>query len=507
MLCELTANCCRICLGKAKKLRSLYKPVDEEDEPPYEMLLKVTGIEVEQEDKHTMLPKTICKNCEMSLSMAFEFREKALQSHEILMSYVGEIKKPHQQDEEVEKNETLPQTSEPQKEVVIIKNEEAARTLASPRNCEEEASTYVENVVIEHSTDARNSGDNLERRNEEEMEAKENNKEEPRTENLEYEENDFNQEEFCSNSENEGDNDHNYDDEEMEITSIISEHEIDVIQQSIEDEVLQNQELGHNTPKKKRKCSKLKESKTTIEIVKDNSLCEENEVQPKLARKGKENESCGDREKVESIEIDLKVDGVDELHVKPLNSRRRGKPREDGSHAYICDICGNVFSKRGRMMEHRQRHDKRPKYSCELCDKKFHMRELLRKHMFSHSGGKPHKCEYCSRTFYYESVKKAHEAVHQGLKPYICDVCGKAFSYGHSLKKHKLIHAEVKLYRCEYCNKDFRLQHHMKQHELTKAHRREVQLAGGTIDYQETLTPNEEEEVFTIMVEEEVTDE
>lgn len=32
---------------------------------------------------------------------------------------------------------------------------------------------------------------------------------------------------------------------------------------------------------------------------------------------------------------------------------------------YICDICGNVYDKRSRMMEHRQRHDKELKYICE----------------------------------------------------------------------------------------------------------------------------------------------
>ncbi|XP_061386514.1 zinc finger protein 155 [Musca vetustissima] len=484
MLNELTANCCRICLGKAKKLRSLYKPVDEGDEPPNEMLLKVTGIAVEEEDKHTMLPKTICKNCEMSLSMAFEFREKALQSHELLMSYVGELKGP----EEAELVAEF--AGETHREDLVIKTEEAAAIEnGGPQNC------YEENLTREQNIEGNQTENNQGIMTEENVIS---NRDETPMEQLVYNNEDPNQEEeFDSHNEHQDDDDHHLY-EQMETISNTSEHEIEELQRNIENEEQLHQQLAANV-RKKRSISLAEE--TVIELVDDDG---QNVAKQKHTKKGKENEMCqDDRENIDSIEIAVK-DECDS-DVKPLEQRRRRKPREEAQHAFICDICGNVFSKRGRMMEHRQRHDKNPKYACELCDKKFHMRELLRKHMFSHSGGKPYKCEYCSRTFYYESVKKAHEAVHQGLKPYICDVCGKAFSYGHSLKKHKLIHAEVKLYRCEYCNKDFRLQHHMKQHEQTKAHRREVQLAGGTVeDLQDTMVTEEEDEehVFTIMVEE-----
>lgn len=45
---EIVANSCRICLTQTKKLRSLYKPIDEGDEPPNEMLQLITGIQVEK---------------------------------------------------------------------------------------------------------------------------------------------------------------------------------------------------------------------------------------------------------------------------------------------------------------------------------------------------------------------------------------------------------------------------------------------------------------------------
>ncbi|XP_030373736.1 zinc finger protein 728 [Scaptodrosophila lebanonensis] len=171
-----------------------------------------------------------------------------------------------------------------------------------------------------------------------------------------------------------------------------------------------------------------------------------------------------------------------QLALKP--QLRRGRPRTgfsavgvDGEKGgYICDVCGNFYEKRGRMMEHRRRHDAVCQYQCELCHAKFQVREQLRKHMYSHTGSKPYKCSFCSRQFFYVSVLKAHENVHRGVKPYVCKVCDKAFAYAHSLTKHELIHTDIKLYHCEYCNKDFRLLHHMRQHEETKCHQNAVML-------------------------------
>ncbi|EDW97876.1 zinc finger and SCAN domain-containing protein 12 [Drosophila yakuba] len=158
-----------------------------------------------------------------------------------------------------------------------------------------------------------------------------------------------------------------------------------------------------------------------------------------------------------------------------LNSLTTSDGTEKGG--YICDVCGNFYEKRGRMMEHRRRHDAICQYACELCDAKFQVREQLRKHMYSHTGSKPYKCSFCSRQFFYESVLKSHENVHRGIKPYVCKVCDKAFAYAHSLTKHELIHTDIKLYRCDYCHKDFRLLHHMRQHEETKLHQNAVMLA------------------------------
>ncbi|EDV93817.1 GH19537 [Drosophila grimshawi] len=180
-----------------------------------------------------------------------------------------------------------------------------------------------------------------------------------------------------------------------------------------------------------------------------------------------------------------------------LNSLRTSDGTEKGG--YVCDVCGNFYEKRGRMMEHRRRHDAICQYQCELCDAKFQVREQLRKHMYSHTGSKPYKCSYCSRQFFYESVLKSHENVHRGIKPYVCKVCDKPFAYAHSLTKHQLIHSDIKLYRCDYCQKDFRLLHHMRQHEETKCHQNAVMLA-------ETLKYDREEQDNDLLAVDELKD-
>jgi len=46
-----------------------------------------------------------------------------------------------------------------------------------------------------------------------------------------------------------------------------------------------------------------------------------------------------------------------------LNSLRTSNGTEKGG--YVCDVCGNFYEKRGRMMEHRRRHDTVCQYQCE----------------------------------------------------------------------------------------------------------------------------------------------
>uniref|UniRef100_A0A1A9ZTE5 ZAD domain-containing protein n=1 Tax=Glossina pallidipes TaxID=7398 RepID=A0A1A9ZTE5_GLOPL len=77
---EIVTYSCRVCLTKSKQLCSLDKSSDENEEAPNEMLEKIPGVCLEQIHQNPILPKNICKNCEFSLTMAFQFRVKALKT-------------------------------------------------------------------------------------------------------------------------------------------------------------------------------------------------------------------------------------------------------------------------------------------------------------------------------------------------------------------------------------------------------------------------------------------
>ncbi|KAM7360567.1 zinc-finger protein [Cochliomyia hominivorax] len=451
---EIVANSCRICLTQTKKLRSLYKPIDEGDEPPNEMLQLITGIAVEKLEEHETLPKNICKNCELSLNMAFEFRENALKTQEIIVEYLKALYQNNESDANngQDENESInSSTSKYKSEYEDIMNLE-------PIDC---VDALDDDIQDEHNkTSEENDEEYNEHANVEENELMD--QDEPTF---------YKQQEHLEILKDDNgiiDENENYSDDQQDEQS--EQQNIEDINESINNE-------GNIV------------CKDQIEIIatENGDYSDDENTSTKRSINTKTN-----RKKLSKIYLKPNTD-LENLNdtnkMKLIPRRGRTSTNVSNQPGHICDICGNVFAKLGRMMEHRQRHNKELKYCCEICEQKFLTRELLRKHMFSHSGGKPLKCKYCSRTFYYESVRKAHEAVHQGHKPYVCDVCNKAFSYAHALKKHKLIHDEIKLYRCDYCKKDFRLLHHMKQHEMTKLHQNAVRFANSKIyeDCQELM--------------------
>ncbi|XP_075146727.1 zinc-finger protein [Haematobia irritans] len=452
MSIEVSSNCCRICLTQNRKLRSLYKAADEDDESPKEMLLKIAGITLEDMDKHEMLPKNICKNCEMSLSMAYEFREKALHSHGLIVSYMKEMQIPFPDEEEINTVSSAPEQS------MCLKIEEKNQDLSD--------------TEIDLTTAVDDNGENMNTCN-------------SPSPVLDDSSIDMNLHDLIIPVKGEinlpSDTEEEYIDDHIE--DLRADHTYEDLENKEEHDQQYGEILDSNDDNDHLQLANSTNHNNGNNDADgsdddDDQYIDEDDMPKELDEtKCQNTNEWSPSRKIDTVEM-LEED-LEDPQTKANNIPHRNRNTTDASNivGYMCDICGNVYSKRGRMMEHRQRHNKEPRYACELCGMKFHMRELLRKHMYSHSGGKPLKCEYCSRTFYYQSVLKAHEAVHKGVKPYVCDVCGKAFSYSHSLKKHNLIHEEVKLYRCVYCKKDFRLQHHMKQHELTKAHQKAVQSA------------------------------
>ncbi|XP_004517980.1 zinc finger and SCAN domain-containing protein 12 [Ceratitis capitata] len=461
-LSDVGPKSCRVCLKRSPKLRSLYKPLDEGEEPPVEMLRLITGVTLEEAYNFETLPKCICKNCELSLSLAYQFRAKVLRTHNIIETYRKQVLNTN------ELNSYENQTSSVKVELEGLTNEEF---YVSEENIKNNKEMKVE--VLELSFSDLDDDDIL--GNEQMQESNEGDviNEECKPEYLDDVEF-YNDENIPSVQR--VDTQSPAEEQHEERVNFFSYNTVDVESdsESIED-------------------VSMEEETSSIQRLDEASGAEENQM-PELhdtivgeCRKHMKQKSSTkvivhNKEKQKGIMVETNLDAPKKTYKKT--------DRSGSNTAHICDICGNIYAKRGRMMEHRRRHDKELRFSCELCDKRFHLREKLRKHMFLHTGGKPYKCSFCSRTFFYESVKKAHEAVHSGAKPYVCDECNKAFAYAHALSKHKLIHADIKLYHCEYCNKDFRLQHHMKQHIETKLHQNAVRVAQMAQSDRKTLVPS-----------------
>lgn len=358
---EIIANSCRICLTQTKKLRSLYKPVDEGDEPPNEMLQLITGIQVEKVNNvifgkiilillffffkledHEMLPKNICKNCELSLSMAYEFRENALKTQKMIIDYLKELYKNQINEEEDENDEECnrsPQSSNYKREYEDIMNLEPLDCVDALEDDMQVLNNGVNKSCLENDEMLNDTHDSVCENEGMDTEDQVFYKQQEHLEILKEETENFDE------NENFSDDQHN-----------------DSVEENNED--LHNQSIFND----QEEVDKQNEIKNEIEIMPaDNDDCVYNQSDVS------ESNSCRklNRKTISKIFIKPtktlgKLTETNNINNMKLIPRRGRKSTNDGKNAtHICDICGNVFAKLGRMMEHRQRHNKELKYSCE----------------------------------------------------------------------------------------------------------------------------------------------
>ncbi|XP_041450869.1 gastrula zinc finger protein xFG20-1-like [Drosophila obscura] len=170
-----------------------------------------------------------------------------------------------------------------------------------------------------------------------------------------------------------------------------------------------------------------------------------------------------------------------------LAKRGRGRPRnstaENGQEKapgvcrsneeptnIMCEICGNIYSKRAALNIHMRRHLAEKPFECEICSKTFAGPSELNRHIRVHTGEKPFTCKYCSRSFADRSSNIRHERTHTNERPFACSTCGKSFSYSNVLKNHMLTHTGEKPFLCLPCNKTFSRKHQLEQHIGTMTH-------------------------------------
>ncbi|KAL0858562.1 hypothetical protein ABMA27_012414 [Loxostege sticticalis] len=131
---------------------------------------------------------------------------------------------------------------------------------------------------------------------------------------------------------------------------------------------------------------------------------------------------------------------------------------------FICDYCGNEFTRRGLIRAHLKIHTN--KLTCSDCGKKFSTQMHLKRHLMIHTCEKPFSCSYCGKKFTRLEHMKCHLRIHTGEKPYTCSDCGKKFSTQTNLKRHLRIHTDEKPFSCSHCGKKFTQLKTMKRHHL-----------------------------------------
>ncbi|KAH8258305.1 hypothetical protein KR038_009404 [Drosophila bunnanda] len=163
---------------------------------------------------------------------------------------------------------------------------------------------------------------------------------------------------------------------------------------------------------------------------------------------------------------------------------------EESTTNIMCEICGNIYSKRAALNIHMRRHMAEKPFECEwvslkgylvkvlylwlylyrICSKTFAGPSELNRHIRVHTGEKPFMCKYCNRSFADRSSNIRHERTHTNERPFTCPTCGKSFSYSNVLKNHMLTHTGEKPFLCRPCNKNFSRKHQLEQHIGTMTH-------------------------------------
>lgn len=123
--------------------------------------------------------------------------------------------------------------------------------------------------------------------------------------------------------------------------------------------------------------------------------------------------------------------------------------------AYVCPVCGQMFSLHDRLAKHMaSRHksksnssDITKSYVCEVCDRSFARSDMLTRHMRLHTGIKPYTCKVCGQVFSRSDHLSTHQRTHTGEKPYKCPQCPYAACRRDMITRHMRTHARYEAQR------------------------------------------------------------
>jgi uncharacterized Zn-finger protein len=117
--------------------------------------------------------------------------------------------------------------------------------------------------------------------------------------------------------------------------------------------------------------------------------------------------------------------------------------------AYVCPLCGQMFSLQDRLAKHMaSRHKSKNQaeassksYVCDICNRRFARSDMLTRHMRLHTGVKPYNCRTCGQVFSRSDHLSTHRRTHTGEKPYKCPQCPYAACRRDMITRHMRTHA------------------------------------------------------------------
>lgn len=125
--------------------------------------------------------------------------------------------------------------------------------------------------------------------------------------------------------------------------------------------------------------------------------------------------------------------------------------------AYVCPVCGQMFSLHDRLAKHMaSRHKSRTTpdasskaYLCEVCKRSFARSDMLTRHMRLHTGVKPYTCRVCGQVFSRSDHLSTHQRTHTGEKPYKCPQCPYAACRRDMITRHMRTHSRYDSGPCD----------------------------------------------------------
>ena len=165
----------------------------------------------------------------------------------------------------------------------------------------------------------------------------------------------------------------------------------------------------------------------SMDSIQSSSTAASRQQPPYLAGKGRSRSSTGRG----SADRDRYPDRLSLDRLDVVEAAGSGGASTTNDVAYVCPICGQMFSLHDRLAKHMaSRHKSRSTdsgttkaYLCDVCRRSFARSDMLTRHMRLHTGIKPYTCRVCGQVFSRSDHLSTHQRTHTGEKPYRCPSC------------------------------------------------------------------------------------